>query len=128
VFYRKFTALNPAASPPVDWEDRPKNITELAETNGTEPGADDEEGADLSPGFETATLAELYMRQGHLQMAQDMLEKIVGRDPLNERAKGLLDDIRGLRRQEENARINERVISEISRWLDNLRNSQSNAH
>jgi tetratricopeptide (TPR) repeat protein len=127
LFYRKFAALNPAASPPMDGKGRVESLTELARTEDAEPGEEDETGSDISPGFETATLAELYLRQGHLQMAEEMLEKIIGRDPLNDRAQRLLDDIQDLRSQEANALIKKRVLTEISRWLDNIGNLQHHA-
>ncbi len=131
IFYRKFKALNPVIPPGHDLDARFENVGAAVESVDTEivnaEGGKDEEETDgdeesprVSPGFETATLAELYMRQGHTRMAEEILEKIVGRDPQNARARELLDNLRGTGGGETPIEINEKVVSELLRWLDNI--------
>jgi hypothetical protein len=132
IFYRKFKALNPVVPSGLDLDARLDHLSATAEAvNDATAGAEavvseenqvdeDEENQKVVVGFETATLAELYMRQGHTRMAEEILEKIVGRDPQNARARELLANIRGDGGGETPIEINEKVVSELSRWLDNI--------
>ena len=66
-YYGKFKVLNPGAPLARDISERLKGIEELHET--------DEEGetegdAGIPADFQTVTLAELYIRQGHLRLAE----------------------------------------------------------
>jgi len=126
MFYRKFTALNPASPLPLAGEVRLKNMGD-AEANDDERGEDDGESADISADLGTVTLAGLYIRQGHFQMAEEMLEKITGRDPGNERAGGLLRDVRARLGKKEGGQKNAGVMVELSRWLDNIGNLRRHA-
>ena len=67
------------------------------------------------------TLAELYIRQGHLRPAEEVLEKIIGQEPQNEKAAGLLQEVREIEPPGGvAAAIPGVVIDELSRWLDNI--------
>ena len=65
------------------------------------------------------TLAELYIRQGHLQMAKKVLEAILRKDPREERAAIRLREIEALSGEGSAAKAAP-VIAELSRWLDNI--------
>lgn len=119
LFYRKYAALNPALPPALDPAVRLKDIGVLAEANDEEEAAREEDAA-MSPNFGTVTLAELYIRQGHLPMAEEMLEKITARDPQNERAGALLKDVRSRFGKKAGGSKNAGVIVELARWLDNI--------
>jgi hypothetical protein len=94
-----------------------KGIEELHETN-TE--GETEGDAGIPPDFQTVTLAELYIRQGHLRPAEEVLEKIVGQEPQNEKAAGLLREVRGRILGKASEERHAGVITELSRWLDNI--------
>jgi tetratricopeptide (TPR) repeat protein len=114
VFFRKFRVLNPEVSPARD-------ILQRLDEIGENPGQESAPAGDEVPiDFQTVTLAELYIRQGHLGPAEEILEKIVGDDPLNGKAAGLLADVRELIAREAARKLKERVSGELSRWLGNV--------
>jgi len=127
MFYRKFTALSPQPPQTLALEARLREMGRLAEANQEELETEDGEDSDVPSDFGTVTLAELYIRQGHLRMAEEMLEKITGRDPGNERAEGLLKDVRARLGAKEDGRKNAGVMVELSRWLDNIGNLHRHA-
>lgn len=116
-FYRKFLSLNPGL---------PLSPGVAEGLNGSEAldAADDEEAmegdAAIPAGFETVTLAELYLRQGHLRQAEELLCRIIGQDPRNEKAAALLQELR--QQSEEGSVLQQHagVIAELSRWLENV--------
>src|SRR5450759_3306716 len=73
-FYRKFMFLNPGVPLSKDVTERLSGIEELHAT-------DAEGDAEIPTDFQTVTLAELYIRQDHLRLAEEVLEKIIGQDP-----------------------------------------------
>jgi len=116
-FYRKFKLLNPGVPPARDIQERLKDIGELQQMDEeVEAGGD----AEVPAGFQTVTLAELYIRQGHLLPAEEVLEKIVGQEPQNEKAAGLLQEVRDRILREASVQRYAGVIAELSRWLDNI--------
>jgi tetratricopeptide (TPR) repeat protein len=127
-YYGKFKVLNPGA-PLVRERSRLKGSEEPHETEGE----GETEGAAVIPSdFQTVTLAELYIRQGHLRPAAELLEKIVEDDPQNGKAAALLAEVREQLRgetpaqpyaeviRETSAQPHAEVIAELSRWLDNI--------
>ena len=121
IFYRKSAVLNPGAPPARDVSGRLKGIEDLHET-GIETDVDGEAEGDVQipADFQTVTLAELYIRQGHLRMAEEVLEKIVGQDLQNETASGLLREVRERILREASAQQYAGVVTELSRWMDNI--------
>lgn len=117
VFYRKFAALRPSV---FDGEIASEETREMAARQETDERCDDEEEAAVSAEFETPTLAALYLRQGHIAQAEEMLERITARDPLNERASLLLTDARRMRAQKEEKQKNAVIISTLEQWLARL--------
>jgi tetratricopeptide (TPR) repeat protein len=118
VFYRKYAALHPEA--PLDrniHSDNPKEPAALQEREECDEG---EEESGISAEFETATLAELYMRQGHIEQAQEMLEKITARDPSNERARLLLERVRALPSARKEEQKNAVIVATLERWLGHV--------
>ena len=114
-FYRTFRVLNPEAAPARDILERLKGI------DGPADGESAPEGDGGIPSdFQTVTLAELYIRQGHFRPAEEVLEKIVGEDPQNGKAATLLQEVRDLILREASVQRYAGVIAELSRWLDNI--------
>ena len=116
-FYRKFMVLNPGAPRVRDILEKLKGIEEL---RGTNTEGETEGDAGIPPDFQTVTLAELYIRQGHLWLAEELLEKIVGQDPQNGKAAGLLQEVRDRILGEAPEQRHEGVIAELTRWLGNI--------
>ena len=121
--YRKYRALNPDLPAPPEAEEEGGG--------GAEPPAGPEQAtagaAEVPPDFQTVTLAELYVRQGHLGAAAELLAAIAAREPENARAAELLGQVRETVRREEIARRNRAVAAELSRWLDNVARRRDHA-
>ncbi|OGP85423.1 MAG: hypothetical protein A2V87_08200 [Deltaproteobacteria bacterium RBG_16_58_17] len=115
-YYRKFIVLNPDVPLAGDVSEKLKSIEEQRET----AAAEGEEEAQIPSAFQTATLAELYIRQGHLPMAAEVLEAILRKEPQQERAAGMLREVREMIRREASAQRAAPVIAELSRWLENI--------
>lgn len=125
MFYRKFAALETKPFLSLEMDKKPDTLEESApeESAGVEEYGNNDEGeekAEMPPGFETVTLAELYMKQGHYQTAHDLLVKIIKRETDNDRAAELLKDIRDRLAQEQTGAVNEDVVNELSKWLKNI--------
>lgn len=119
--YRKFIALDPGS-------DYAKNLSRQLGAglypSGGSFGGDEEDSyddvRDLATDFHTLTLVELYIRQGHLGMAADVLEEIVRRDGTNAKAAELLRCVRAKRYGASPARRAGEIISELTRWMKNI--------
>ena len=92
-FYRTFVSLNPDTPMAQKISERLKGISEQHVTDDRER-VEKEEAAPLPDDFQTVTLAELYARQGHLQMAEEILEAIIGRGFHHPKAAELLREVR----------------------------------
>lgn len=119
-FYRKVMFLNPEVPLPEGVAERLNGIEELRAT-------DAEGDAEIPSDFETVTLAELYIRQGHLRQAEEVLQKIIGHDPQNGKAAGLLQEVRERLLKGAFAQPSAGVIDELSRWLDNIGRMRAHA-
>ncbi|NPU86055.1 MAG: tetratricopeptide repeat protein [Syntrophaceae bacterium] len=118
-FYKIFLSLNPdapradeiagrighASDPKRDWELGPDSRYERVE--------------DIDRQFWTVTLADLYTRQGHLDMARGVLEEILRREPDHEEARIRIAALPGEDVQP-NAASRIRLAGELARWLRNI--------
>ena len=116
-FYRKFMFLNPGVPLSRDVTERLNGIEEL---HATDAEGGTEGDVEIPTDFQTVTLAELYIRQGHIRQAEELLEKIIGHDPQNEKAAALLQEVRERLLKGAAAQQYAGVIAELSRWLDNI--------
>jgi tetratricopeptide (TPR) repeat protein len=127
-FYRRFTALNPRSEQArkVSWK-----LRRMEPAPGESPSPDrgdavDEmaEDAQISSDLYTLTLAELYIKQNHYDMAREVLDAILRKEPNNRKAADMireLDRIRKERAERELALVRKkRVIGELTKWLQNL--------
>jgi Tfp pilus assembly protein PilF len=113
IFYRKFMTLNPATPRVGDLLEEGDDVKERQDP--------EEERETMVPSdFQTVTLAELYIRQGHLPQAQAVLEKIVEQDPLQDDTVQRLAEVREMIRRGAAVKRSEAVIAELSRWLGNI--------
>ncbi len=84
-------------------------------------GGSDNVSSDLC----TITLAELYIKQGHLGMAREVLKKILGSDSGDIRAAEMLKDVETTLKGRESRELSEGkrilVIDELNRWLEKLK-------
>jgi tetratricopeptide (TPR) repeat protein len=116
-YYRKFMFLNPGV--PLS-KDVAESLNGIGELHATDAEGGTEGDVRIPTDFQTVTLAELYIRQGHLRPAEEVLEKIIGQDPQNEKAAGLLQEVRERVLKGASAQQYTGVIAELSRWLDNI--------
>jgi Tfp pilus assembly protein PilF len=115
-YHEKFQALHagaPRERSASEWFGESEALREADEEGEPETAA-------VPPDFQTVTLAELYIRQGHFQQAEEVLEKIVSEDPQNEKAAALLQEAREQGGRAVPAPPGDGVIAELSHWLDNI--------
>jgi len=120
-FHRKFIAMNPESK---DAQKISRKIPALT-SDPHEPSYEMEEENEehyeevsrIAPDFYTVTLADLYIKQGYLQMAADVLSEILNIDSDNHVAARKLDDVNTMLR---NKKHNEEVVQELTHWLKNI--------
>jgi tetratricopeptide (TPR) repeat protein len=122
VCYEKFISLHPSA------EDARKVIEKmilLEQEDQPVPEDDmiyDENIPD--PELFTVTLAELYIQQGHLQVAAEILKEIIWREPQNNQALAKLDSVKAALDQKLSANNkfveSNNLIKTLTSWLENI--------
>ena len=122
VCYEKFISLRPGA------EDARKVIEKMIlleqeDQPVTEVGMIYDENIP-DPELFTVTLAELYIKQGHLQVAAEILKEIIGRDPQNSQAVAKLDSLMAELAPKSSASAkfveSNNLIKTLSSWLKNI--------
>lgn len=115
VFYKKSAALSP------------DDGDHAAALSHSDEGSEDEDSRDRSPDlsadFQTLTMADLYIRQGHHEGAREILAAILARDPNHKEARQQLDEVLALLNEKiSDLPIDKKttVVHELSRWLKNL--------
>lgn len=128
-YYRKFLALNVSDGPLV--REVSEKVRILQPDRAEADGPDEEpplEVEDIDPGFQTLTLAELYIRQGHLEMGADVLKKILEREPGNEKVRERYREVQAaIARALHPERRNARAIATLSGWLATLEGMRTHA-
>ncbi|MCE5282229.1 MAG: tetratricopeptide repeat protein [Deltaproteobacteria bacterium] len=123
VHYGRFLELCPDAPGSQEVSDKLRTLEHPGE-DGQPSG---EDTAVVPSDFQTVTLAELYVRQGHLDQAVEVLETILRNDPGHEKAAAMLLDLRKGSGQEDSAQVRAGVVEQLSRWLDNVQRMRSRA-
>jgi tetratricopeptide (TPR) repeat protein len=122
VCYEKFISLHPGA------EDARKVIEKMIlleqeDQPVTEVGMIFDENIP-APELFTVTLAELYLKQGHLQAATEILKEIISRDPQNSLAAAKLDSIKTIldpgSSPDDKYVETANVIKTLTAWLKNI--------
>jgi tetratricopeptide (TPR) repeat protein len=121
LYYKKFLVLNP----PSDYSSQVAERIVALEKELVPAGRDESDGPDMPrPEFYTITLAELYLKQGHLKMAADILTEIITRDPANVQARVKLDTIKATlalkKSSGETLPAANNLKTTLSCWLENI--------
>jgi len=83
---------------------------------------------DVSKDFKTMTMVDLYIRQGHLDMAGKVLKEMIQSDPGNIRARERLQEVEGLlagKIPSSRESRSKKILRELDRWLRNLERQKS---
>ncbi|MBA4397157.1 MAG: hypothetical protein C0394_07230 [Syntrophus sp. (in: bacteria)] len=122
-FYRRFLILHPQGRL---HEIVAEKLDRLMDADALPPDEDQDHYEHISaiaPDFHTMTLAELYLRQNEPDMACNVLKEIIRREPDHPEAAVRLREIEnGMQASQENpdGQARDRVIRELSRWLNNI--------
>lgn len=121
ICYRKFTNLNPISQQAAEIAEK----LLFFERQESEEGDTDDSGMENipKPEFITLTLAELYIKQGHLQMAKDVLAEIIKREPANTNAIARLDSIEAISKAKTKSPEHEDsdiLVNTLYGWLANI--------
>jgi len=115
IFYKKSAALSP------DDMDHAEVLFTVDDGSADEDLQD--RRPDLGADFQTLTMADLYIRQGHHEGAREILAAILARDPSHREARQRLDEVLALLNEKiSDLPIDKKttVVHELSRWLNNL--------
>ncbi len=117
-FYQKFISINPETTDAKSLSEKLRALAPMSDepTDGMEAEQEDHIGH-VASDFYTVTLAELYIRQGYLQMAADVLTEILKNEPGNPAAMERLKDVNMILRDKKRK---EEMVRELTRWLNNI--------
>ncbi len=122
-FFNKYNKLASAISPEANGR-----LSERTIDVDDDEGESGEESGDISPEFYTVTLADLYVRQGHLSSAREVLAAILTKEPGNDQASTKLTELDNMMTvgavRSESAvteadviEVNAALVSELEGWL-----------
>ncbi|OPY87395.1 MAG: Tetratricopeptide repeat protein [Syntrophaceae bacterium PtaU1.Bin231] len=125
-YYRRFLALHPHSPIAEEVGGRLAELLNEPDHAKTLDSAD-REAKPLAADFQTVTMADLYVRQGHLDEAAGLLERIVQQDPNDAQALRLLSEVREkmAMHRTETPEKELHLVAELQRWLDNLERMRS---
>ena len=134
-YYRKFISLNPESPFAKDVSEKINTLVPVADPISDKGDEHDQSNIEyMASDFYTITLSELYISQGHLDMAYDVLSEILKKDPGNQLVTNRLNEVREMINERmENEEVlylqkkKEEVIQELTRWLDNINRLRSYA-
>ena len=127
--YRKFINLNPISEQAAEIAEK---LSFLEKQEYEESNIDDSSIANIpKPNFFTITLAELYIKQGHLQMAKEVLGEIIKREPGNINAAARLASLKAVMSKVGTASVeydsSGNLVNTLSCWLENIGRLKANA-
>ncbi len=129
-FYRRFISLNPDSPYAKSVSEKLDSLLSFREqTIPYEEERDREEGLPVS-GLKTATMAELYLKQGHPDLAREVLEEVLKKNPANQKAAAMLKDVQailGVKTTRPSRRASGDAVRELSRWLNNMHRIRGHA-
>jgi tetratricopeptide (TPR) repeat protein len=116
IFYKKSAALSPD-----DGDHHAEALSPI--DDDPEDEGSQERPLDLGTDFQTLTMADLYIRQGHHEGAREILAAILARDPNHKEARQQLDEVQALLNEKiSDLPIDKKttVVHELSQWLNRL--------
>ena len=129
VCYEKFISMRPGAEEArrgiekmilLEQEDKPVNEVAMMHDENIP-----------NPKLFTVTLAELYIKQGHLQIAAEILKEIISKEPQNGQAAAMLNSLNTKLSAKASTEVksteSEKVIKTLSSWLKNIDRLKMNA-
>lgn len=123
-FYQTLMYLHPDPSV------RERLSGKIEALGGDEEGSEETPADQIAGDFKTMTMAELYIRQGHLDMAENVLKDLLHGSPDDVRAAKRLREVEELLAKKMDGSTGARpntALHELSRWLRNLKRLQNNA-
>ena len=122
VCYEKFISLHPGAENAREVIEK-MILLEQEDQPVTEVGMIYNENIP-EPELFTVTLADLYIKQGHLQVAAEILKEIIKREPQNIQAVAKLDSLKAALASKSSANgkfvESDNLIKTLSSWLKNI--------
>lgn len=122
--YGKFLSLDPKSSIANDINEKINALAYGHEMTDDEISEDHPNDiSQIAPHFRTLTMAELYIRQGHFDMAGDILKEILKKDSGNKIAMDMLQQIttKGNNKTPISKNLNiSMVIAELEKWVRNI--------
>jgi len=115
IFYKKSAALS---TDDMDYAEALWPVDEGSEDDGSQ-----DRPPDLGTDFQTLTMADLYIRQGHHEGAREILAAILARDPSHKEARQQLNEVQALLNEKiSDLPIDKKtaVVHELSQWLNRL--------
>ncbi len=123
--YRRFVSLNSGLPIEKGVSAKLDSLVGALDSDLLPDAENAENSGNVSSGFYTIILAELYIKQGHLEMAREVLKEILMSDPGDIRAAERLKDVETTLKGRESRALSEgkriSVIDELNRWLENLK-------
>lgn len=120
-FYRRFMALNPDPALSRGVLGKLRTLEEDQREFISPLEREDAVADPVSSGFQTLTMVDLYVRQGHFAAAEALLVQMQAGDRDNAAVRDKLADVRAaLQRKEMSRRKRDIVVEKLSNWLDIL--------
>jgi tetratricopeptide (TPR) repeat protein len=114
-FYQKFISINPES---IVAEKISAKLQGLLDERSEEAEAEHADSiSHVASDFYTLTLAELYIRQGHLQMAVEVLTEILKKDADNQSAAERFNEVKKMLNDKSQREV---VVKELTKWLRNI--------
>ncbi|NWF54530.1 MAG: tetratricopeptide repeat protein [Syntrophaceae bacterium] len=103
----------PFSTPPAFQMEAPKEVTPGTKEFKTMP----EEDPSIKAAIQTDTLAEIYIKQGHLDRALSVYQDILARDPQNAAAREKFDSLKDRIQKKEREETRQKVQGRLEKWL-----------
>lgn len=122
--YKKFLYLNPKSGKAAKIRQILHSFHNNSKTEAKENGDEESQNINqVAPHFRTLTMAELYIRQGHPDMAAEILKEILRNEPDNQTAADRLHQItnppiNATGSQDKQKTM--RFIAELEKWIKNI--------
>ena len=76
-----------------------------------------EKNEEFKKSIQTDTLAEIYLKQGHLEKALSIYQEILGRDPGNTHVREKFEEVEKKIQADQGKKSRQKLINHLERWL-----------